>query len=306
MSISIADMIMAAVIVALGGIGTYLMLPHRHGLTRPRILFGAGLASAGLSLLVFLTYWTPPASFLPAVFLYTFGITAILGGLLTVTSRNPVHSALWFASVVLSTSGLFLLAGAPFLAAGTIIVYAGAIIVTFLFVIMLAQMEGKAVYDRSARAPEAATFTCYLLFWSLIVALSTVHPAPIEGQSGESGRLAAGKPEDTERGRLEVERFLRRSQNIIRSRGDNTGSVVDVLDRALTPTSQIFESPDQEKPNVAGLGASLYTDHLVTVGLASALLFIALVGAVAITNPGPPGGTSPDPAQAAALGTNRP
>ena len=81
--------------------------------------------------------------------------------LLTVTSRNPIYSALWFASVVLSTTGLFLLANAPFLAAGTIIVYAGAIIVTFLFVIMLAQMEGKAVYDRAARAPGAAT--CHLL-----------------------------------------------------------------------------------------------------------------------------------------------
>ena len=94
------------------------------------------------------------------------------------TSRNPVYSALWFASVVLSTSGLFLLADAPFLAAGTIIVYAGAIIVTFLFVIMLAQMEGKAVTTVPARAPDVATFSCYLLFWSLIVALSTVHPAP--------------------------------------------------------------------------------------------------------------------------------
>ena len=40
-----------------------------------------------------------------------------------------------------------------FLAAGTVIVYAGAIIVTFLFVIMLAQMEGKALYDRASRAP---------------------------------------------------------------------------------------------------------------------------------------------------------
>ena len=83
------------------------------------------------------------------------------------TSRNPVYSALWFASVVLATSGLFLLAGAPFLAAGTVIVYAGAIIVTFLFVIMLAQMEGKAQYDRAARAPGRATFTCFLLLWCL-------------------------------------------------------------------------------------------------------------------------------------------
>ena len=53
---------------------------------------------------------------------------------------------------MLSTSGLFLLAGAQFLAAGTVIVYAGAIIVTFLFVIMLAQIGGRAAYDRMARA----------------------------------------------------------------------------------------------------------------------------------------------------------
>ena len=92
------------------------------------------------------------------------------------TSRNPIYSALWFASVVLSTAGLFLLAGAQFLAAGTVIVYAGAIIVTFLFVIMLAQMEGKALYDRAARAPGSATFTCFLLFWSLLYTLGPLHP----------------------------------------------------------------------------------------------------------------------------------
>ncbi len=45
------------------------------------------------------------------------------------------------------------------------------------------------------------------------------------------------------------------------------------------------DSKGSEKPNVAGLGESLYTDHLVTVGLAGVLLFVALVGAVAIANP---------------------
>jgi len=287
------DMILAAVIVVLGAVGTYLMLPHRHGVIRPRTVFGAGLAAAALALLLFLTFWSPTGAFLSTLFLYVFGILAILGALLTVTSRNPVHSALWFASVVLSTSGLFLLAGAPFLAAGTVIVYAGAIIVTFLFVIMLAQMEGKAVYDRAARAPGVATFTCYLLFWSLIVSLSTVHSEPSVDPSTDLARLGP-------------ERSFRRSQDLISVRGESSGAVVAVLDRALPPTTRIFDGPDQPKPNVAGLGASLYTDHLVTAGLASALLFVALVGAVAITNPKRPGGISPDPAQAAALGTNRP
>ncbi|MGP0063860.1 MAG: NADH-quinone oxidoreductase subunit J [Isosphaeraceae bacterium] len=305
MSISNADMILALVVVLLGAVGTYLMLPHRHGIARRRPEFGAGLAAASLALLVFLTSWTPPAAFLPTVFLYTFGITAILGALLTVTSRNPVYSALWFASVVLSTSGLFLLAGAPFLAAGTIIVYAGAIIVTFLFVIMLAQMEGKAVYDRAARAPEAATFTCYLIFWSLIVAISTVRPAPVGDQSTEFGRSQAEQLLKTERGRFEPERHFRRAQDLIIARGETSGGVVAVLDRASPPTSLIFDGPNEAKPNVAGLGASLYTDYLVTVGLSGALLFVALIGAVAITSPTRPG-SSPDPAQAAALGTNRP
>jgi NADH-quinone oxidoreductase subunit J len=290
-----SDAILATVVVVLGAAGTYLMLPHRHGVTRPRTAFGAGAAAAALALLLFLTTWSPPGPFLPTFFFYLFAIAAIVGGLLTVTSRNPVYSALWFASVVLSTAGLFLLAGASFLAAGTVIVYAGAIIVTFLFVIMLAQMEGKADYDRAARAPGLATFTCYLLLWCLLSSLATVRPR------------SAGDPR-SERGRLEPDKYLLRPHEIVRFYGLTTSPVVAVLDRTLTRTSQLEEAPGVEPPNVAGLGASLYTDHLVTVGLAGALLFVALISAVAIANPPRPGRAAargPDPAQAAALAAPR-
>jgi NADH-quinone oxidoreductase subunit J len=293
---SIGDAILATLVVALGAAGTYLMLPHRHGATRPRTVHGAGAVAAGLALLVFVTSWSPPGPSLPTVFFYVFGVTAIAGGLLTVTSRNPVYSALWFASVVLSTAGLFLLAGASFLAAGTVIVYAGAIIVTFLFVIMLAQMEGKADYDRAARAPGVATFTCYLLLWCLIYSLSAIRPRDIPAAS-----LA------TDPGRMAAETYLVRPSNIVPFYQLSTSPVVAVVDRVLTRTSLINEAPGVEKPNVAGLGASLYTDHLVTVGLAGALLFVALIGAVAITNPAPP--TRPagsDPAQARTMGRVRP
>ena len=49
---------------------------------------------------------------------------------------------------MVGTAGLFLFTGAQFLAVATVVVYAGAILVTFLFVLMLAQPEGKAYYDR--------------------------------------------------------------------------------------------------------------------------------------------------------------
>ena len=47
----------------------------------------------------------------------------------------------------------------------------------------------------------------------------------------------------------------------------------------LPPTVLIHNSLQQAKPNVAGLGESLYTTHLVTVGLAGVLLFVWLIGA---------------------------
>jgi NADH-quinone oxidoreductase subunit J len=293
---SIFDAVLATLVVALGATGTYLMLPHRHGATRPRTAHRAGAVAAGLALLIFLTSWSPPGPFLPTLFFYVFAVLAIAGGLLTVTSRDPVHCALWFASVVLSTAGLFLLAGAPFLAAGTVIVYAGAIVVTFLFVIMLAQMEGKADYDRAAREPGAATFTCYLLLWCLIYSLSAIRPRDLSAVSLT-----------TERERMAAETYLVRPYNLIAFNQLTTSPVVAVVDRSLPRTSLIHEAPGVEKPNVGGLGASLYTDHLVTVGLAGALLFVALISAVAITNPKPPPrALGSDPAQAARLGTVRP
>jgi NADH-quinone oxidoreductase subunit J len=53
----------------------------------------------------------------------------------------------------------------------------------------------------------------------------------------------------------------------------------------LPPTLLTANPKNEPKPQVAGLGESLYTTHLVTVGLAGVLLFVALIGAVAITDP---------------------
>jgi NADH-quinone oxidoreductase subunit J len=284
---SIGDAILAAIVVVLGGAGTFLMLPHRHGTARPRREYTAGAIAAGLGLFLFMTFWTAPGPFLATCFFYVFAVAAIGGGLMTITSRNPVYSALWFASVVLATAGLFLLAGAPFLAAGTIIVYAGAIIVTFLFVIMLAQMEGKAPYDRAARAPGPATFTCFLLLWCLVLALSTVRTTPPESWTGSK--------------KIPSEIVLYRGRDFaVAHNMDHIRTYLGVLDRALRPESlskaredpalPLPPDPAAVKPNVAGLGESLYTTHLVTVGLAGVLLFVALVGAVAITNPRRPDG----------------
>lgn len=72
---------------------------------------------------------------------YLFALCAIAGGLLTVISRNPVHSVLWLILAFLSSAGLFVLMGAEFVAMLLIIVYVGAVAVLFLFVVMMLDVD---------------------------------------------------------------------------------------------------------------------------------------------------------------------
>jgi NADH-quinone oxidoreductase subunit J len=102
---------------------------------------------------------------------YLFSFTAIVSGGLLVALDNPLHGALSFALVVLSSCGLFLLQAAPFLMAATMIVYAGAIIVTFVFLIMLAQQAGGSDADQRSREPLLACATGFALLGIILYVL---------------------------------------------------------------------------------------------------------------------------------------
>ncbi len=74
-------------------------------------------------------------------FFYLLAGLAIAGGVLVITRRNPVHSALALILTLLALAGLYLMLYAPFVAGVQIILYAGGIMVLFLFVIMLISIE---------------------------------------------------------------------------------------------------------------------------------------------------------------------
>ena len=74
-------------------------------------------------------------------FFYLLSGLAILGGVLVITRKNPVHSALALIMTLLAQAGLYLMLYAPFVAGVQIILYAGGIMVLFLFVIMLVNIE---------------------------------------------------------------------------------------------------------------------------------------------------------------------
>ena len=65
----------------------------------------------------------------------------LIGGILVITRRNPVHSALALIVTLLAQASIYLMLYAPFVAGVQIILYAGGIMVLFLFVIMLVSIE---------------------------------------------------------------------------------------------------------------------------------------------------------------------
>jgi NADH-quinone oxidoreductase subunit J len=127
----------------LGALGMWLMLPR--GTARGRgvgILMATIALGLGASQVPRLGEWMADGIFL------ILAATTIVSAAAAVTFRNPLYCAIWFGQSLVGAAGLFFFTGAQFLAVATVVVYAGAILVAFLFVLMLAQPEGKAPYDR--------------------------------------------------------------------------------------------------------------------------------------------------------------
>jgi NADH:ubiquinone oxidoreductase subunit 6 (subunit J) len=310
---------------AVGFAGIYLLLPRLE--RRYRVLgavaAGGGLLLAGLLLIDNVT--DPPETIL----FYAFSGLAILGGGLMLAQHNPVHAALSFALVVLSTCGLFLLLAAPFLMAATIIVYAGAVVVTFLFVIMLAQQAGLTSADQRSREPFLACLAGFVLLFALLCVLQkTYSTTALDALITKVKTIARaktevdlvrilGRPVLGNRSLALVDEIEKQFPNFDRAKLDNANGYWNETPMNVAKMATLFEEikkhaerhfqlgslrppadlplspfsgppPNKEGPhqlpahNVAGLGKTLFTDHLLAVELAGTLLLVASIGAIAI------------------------
>ena len=68
---------------------------------------------------------------------YFFAAILVLSALRVITTRNPVHAALFLVLAFFSASGIWMLLHAEFLAITLVLVYVGAVMVLFLFVVMM-------------------------------------------------------------------------------------------------------------------------------------------------------------------------
>ena len=75
------------------------------------------------------------------ILFYVFAVLVLGGGILTITRRSAIHSAVSLIVSLMGVAGLYLLQRAEFLFAVQIILYVGGIMLLFLFVIMLVNLD---------------------------------------------------------------------------------------------------------------------------------------------------------------------
>jgi NADH-quinone oxidoreductase subunit J len=159
----------------------------------------------------------------PAFIFYAFAAILVFAGLRVITTRNPVHAALWLVLAFFTAAGIWLLLQAEFLAIALVLVYVGAVMVLFLFVVMMLDVDFEAL---------RRNFRSYLPLGALVGVLVL----------GEMALLLVNA-----------------------TRGAGTAPV---------PTGS----------NTSALGRLIYVDYVYPFEIASVVLLVAIIAAIALTH----------------------
>jgi len=158
---------------------------------------------------------------------YALAVILLFAGLRVITTRNPVHAALFLVLAFFTAAGIWLLLEAEFLAITLVLVYVGAVMVLFLFVVMMLDINIERVRQGFWEAIVPGTIVGGLICAEMIMILGVKHFGP--------DQIAAPAPKPA------------------------------------------------DYSNTAELGRQIYTDYLLPFELASVVLLVAIVAAIALT-----------------------
>jgi NADH-quinone oxidoreductase subunit J len=175
---------------------------------------------------------------------YLFSILALLSAFCTVTSKNPIHSVLFLVFVFFNTAGLLILLGVEFLAMLFLIVYVGAVAVLFLFVMMMLNVKISESSSAIYRYLPIGLFLSILFLFEIFLI--------IEGDLKSVDNVV----------------FLPSEYKILQ-----TEFLVHTswIDSVISPT------------NVDVIGSVLFTYYSYFFIMASVILLVAMIGAIALT-----------------------
>ena len=127
---------------------------------------------------------------------YLFSAILVFAALRVITTRNPVHAALWLVLCFFTAAGVWILLKAEFLAIALVLVYVGAVMVLFLFVVMMLDVNFDSMRTNFRNyVPVAATVGVLVVLEMTLVIVgarlgSGAAPAAAQGSNTKAlGRL---------------------------------------------------------------------------------------------------------------------
>ena len=124
------------------------------------------------------------------IIFYILSAVTLGTALLTIISKNPIHSAIYLVISFFSIAGHYLMFNAQFLAVVHIIVYSGAIMILLLFTIMLMNLNKEDEPHKSSLSKIAAVISFCLLCFVMLAVFMKAQPViteyDISGQDYQS------------------------------------------------------------------------------------------------------------------------
>jgi NADH-quinone oxidoreductase subunit J len=93
----------------------------------------------------------------------------IIGALIVIFARNPVHNAMGLVMTLVSLAIIYITLNATFVAMVQMLVYAGAVMTLFLFVIMMIGVDKKEQSTDSIKGQTFLVSGVFLILISLLL-----------------------------------------------------------------------------------------------------------------------------------------
>ena len=123
---------------------------------------------------------------------YAFAAILIFAALRVITTRNPVHAALWLVLCFFTAAGIWLLLKAEFLAIALVLVYVGAVMVLFLFVVMMLDVNFDNLRSSfKSYVPVGATVGALVLLEMALVVIGSRVESDVAPPTPEGSNTAA-------------------------------------------------------------------------------------------------------------------
>ncbi|WP_029148548.1 NADH-quinone oxidoreductase subunit J [Methylophilus sp. 5] len=127
---------------------------------------------------------------------YVLAAILLFSGIRVITTRNPVHAALFLVLAFFTAAGIWLLLEAEFLAIALILVYVGAVMVLFLFVVMMLDINLDKLREGFWEYLPMAGLIGVLMVveMTMVLAEKNLHPSQaVELPANYSNTAALGK-----------------------------------------------------------------------------------------------------------------